>query len=49
MLKTSLVGVPWVRSLELLGVEVKNKPGSLMKMKLAELISVATRRDWGSL
>lgn len=49
MLKTSLVGVPWIEILEsdgVLEVKIERLPGLDEDEKLAELISVATRKDW---
>lgn len=49
MLKTSLVGVPWVEVLGTDGglqVKIERLPGLDEDEKLAELISVATRKDW---
>lgn len=49
MLKTSLVGVPWVEVLGtdgVLEVKIERLPGLDEDEKLAELISVATRKDW---
>ena len=49
MLKTSLVGVPWVEVLGTdggLAVKIERLPGLDEDEKLAELISVATRKDW---
>lgn len=49
MLKTSLVGVPWVEILGndgVLEVKIERLPGLDEDEKLAELISVATRKDW---
>lgn len=49
MLKTSLVGVPWIEILAsdgVLTVKIERLPGLDEDGKLAELISVATRKDW---
>ena len=49
MLKTSLVGVPWIEiqgTDEVLEVKIERLPGLDEDEKLAELISVATRKDW---
>lgn len=49
MLKTSLVGVPWIEILAsdgVLEVKIERLPGLDEDEKLAELISVATRKDW---
>lgn len=49
MLKTSLVGVPWIEILAsdgVLEVKIERLPGLDEDGKLAELISVATRKDW---
>lgn len=49
MLKTSLVGVPWIELLAsdgVLEVKIERLPGLDEDEKLAELISVATRKDW---
>lgn len=49
MLKTALVGVPWVEILGndgVLEVKIERLPGIDEDEKLAELISVATRKDW---
>lgn len=49
MLKTSLVGVPWIELLASdggLAVKIERLPGLDEDEKLAELISVATRKDW---
>ena len=49
MLKTSLVGVPWISiqgTDEVLEVKIERLPGLDEDEKLAELISVATRKDW---
>lgn len=49
MLKTSLVGVPWIEMLAsdgVLEVKIERLPGLDEDEKLAELISVATRKDW---
>ena len=49
MLKTSLVGVPWVEVLGTDGgleVKIERLPGLDEDERLAELISVATRKDW---
>ena len=49
MLKTSLVGVPWIEiqgTDEVLEVKIERLPGLDEDGKLAELISVATRKDW---
>jgi hypothetical protein len=49
MLKTSLVGVPWIEiqgSDGGLEVRIERLPGLGEDEKLAELISVATRKDW---
>lgn len=49
MLKTSLVGVPWIEILASdggLAVKIERLPGLDEDEKLAELISVATRKDW---
>ena len=49
MLKTSHVGVPWIEILEsdgVLEVKIERLPGLDEDEKLAELISVATRKDW---
>lgn len=49
MLKTSLVGVPWIEILAsdgVLQVKIERLPGLDEDEKLAELISVATRKDW---
>ena len=49
MLKTSLVGVPWIEILAsdgVLTVKIERLPGLDEDEKLAELISVATRKDW---
>lgn len=49
MLKTSLVGVPWIEILEsdgVLEVKIERLPGLDEDERLAELISVATRKDW---
>lgn len=49
MLKTSLVGVPWIEILASDGgleVKIERLPGLDEDEKLAELISVATRKDW---
>lgn len=49
MLKTSLVGVPWVEVLGTDGgleVKIERLPGLDEDEKLSELISVATRKDW---
>jgi hypothetical protein len=49
MLKTSLVGVPWVEVLGTDGglqVKIERLPGLDEDEKLAELISVASRKDW---
>lgn len=49
MLKTSLVGVPWIEILAsdgVLAVKIERLPGLDEDEKLAELISVATRKDW---
>jgi hypothetical protein len=49
MLKTSLVGVPWIEiqgTDGVLQVKIERLPGLDEDEKLAELISVATRKDW---
>lgn len=49
MLKTSLVGVPWIEILGTDGgleVKIERLPGLDEDEKLAELLSVATRKDW---
>jgi hypothetical protein len=49
MLKTSLVGVPWIETVATDGgleVRIERLPGLDEDEKLAELISVATRKDW---
>lgn len=49
MLKTSLVGVPWIEILAsdgVLEVKIERLPGLDEDEKIAELISVATRKDW---
>ena len=49
MLKTSLVGVPWIEiqgTDGVLEVKIERLPGLDEDEKLAELISVATRKDW---
>ena len=49
MLKTSLVGVPWIEILAsdgVLEVKIERLPGLDEDEKLSELISVATRKDW---
>lgn len=49
MLKTTLVGVPWIEILAsdgVLEVKIERLPGLDEDEKLAELISVATRKDW---
>lgn len=49
MLKTSLVGVPWIEILAsdgVLEVKIERLPGLDEDERLAELISVATRKDW---
>ena len=49
MLKTTLVGVPWIELLArdgVLEVRIERLPGLDEDEKLAELISVATRKDW---
>lgn len=49
MLKTSLVGVPWIETVATDGgleVKIERLPGLDEDEKLAELISVATRKDW---
>ena len=49
MLKTSLVGVPWIEIQGTDGgleVKIERLPGLDEDEKLAELISVATRKDW---
>ena len=49
MLKTTLVGVPWIELLArdgVLEVKIERLPGLDEDEKLAELISVATRKDW---
>lgn len=49
MLKTSLVGVPWIEIQGIDGgleVKIERLPGLDEDEKLAELISVATRKDW---
>jgi hypothetical protein len=49
MLKTSLVGVPWIEILAsdgVLEVKIERLPGLDEDEQLAELISVATRKDW---
>lgn len=49
MLKTSLVGVPWIELLAsdgVLEVKIERLPGLDEDERLAELISVATRKDW---
>ena len=49
MLKTSLVGVPWIEiqgTDEVLEVKIERLPGLDEDGKLAELISVATRKDF---
>lgn len=49
MLKTSLVGVPWIEILAsdgVLEVKIERLPGLDEDEKLAQLISVATRKDW---
>ena len=49
MLKTSLVGVPWIEILGTDGgleVKIERLPGMDEDEKLAELVSVATRKDW---
>ena len=49
MLKTSLVGVPWIEILAsdgVLEVKIERLPGLDEDEKLAEIISVATRKDW---
>ena len=49
MLKTSLVGVPWIEiqgTDGVLQVKIERLPGLDEDERLAELISVATRKDW---
>ena len=49
MLKTTLVGVPWIELLAsdgVLEVKIERLPGLDEDEKLSELISVATRKDW---
>lgn len=49
MLKTSLVGVPWIEIKGADGgleVKIERLPGMDEDEKLAEIISVATRKDW---
>ena len=49
MLKTSLVGVPWIEIQGADGgleVKIERLPGLDEDEKLAEIISVATRKDW---
>jgi ABC-type dipeptide/oligopeptide/nickel transport system ATPase subunit len=49
MLKTSLVGVPWVEIQATDGgleVKIERLPGMDEDEKLAELVSVSTRKDW---